>query len=334
MRIGLRVPPCDSLQDMVDVARSTEKAGFDYLWLPDSQLLWRDVWATLGALAVNTGSIILGTNVTNPVTREAAVTAGASATVIEAAPGRFVLGIGVGDSSVRIQGRRPARMAELAGYIEEVRSLLRGDEVAGGGKPYRMVEPSNHEVPIYISATGPRMLQLAGEVADGVIFVGGIDEAALAYANENVAIGRARGGRDGTGLDLAVGCFAHVGKDIEYGKLLMRPYAAVFALRHPDLLGEYAASPPASEKSLGFYPDLGHAREWEAAIDATDWVPDPLLDMFCDRYCLIGDGPSVKERVEELAGLGVDNLYVRGVHSYELPTDILDGFAEHVIGEI
>lgn len=319
---------------MADVARSAEKAGFDYLWLPDSQLLWRDVWATLGAVAVNTGRIILGTNVTNPVTREAAVTAGASATMVEAAPGRFVLGIGVGDSSVRIQGRRPARMAELAGYIEEVRSLLKGDEVAGADNAYRMVEPSRHEVPIYISATGPKMLQLAGEVADGVIFVGGIDEEALAYARENVAMGAARARRDGDGLDLAVGCFAHVGDDVGYGKLLMRPYAAVFALRHPDLLGDYEVSPPASEKGLGFYPDLGHAREWEAAIDATDWVPDPLLDMFCDRYCLIGDGPTVKEKVEELAELGVDNLYVRGVHSYELPTDILDGFAEHVIGEV
>lgn len=333
MRIGLRVPPCESLHEMVTMARHAENAGFDYLWLPDSQLLWRDVWATLGAVAVNTSQITLGTNVTNPVTREAAVTAGAAATLIEAAPGRFVLGIGVGDSSVRIQGRRPARMAEMAAYIEEIRILLRGDEVAGPDKPYRMMKPGGEEVPIYISATGPKMLQLAGEIADGVIFVGGIDVEALTYAREHVEKGAERAARDGSSLDIAVGCFAYVGDDIDYGRRLMRPYAAVFALRHPDLLGE-EVTPPGRERDLDFYPDLGHARDWYAAIEATDWVPDEVLNTFCDRYCLIGDGPAIRARVNELEKLGVTNLYVRGVHSYELPSDVLAGFADHVIGAI
>lgn len=314
----------------MEIARRAESAGFDYLWVPDSQLLWRDVWATLGAIAQGTDCMTLGTNVTNPVTREAAVTAGAAATIAEAAPNRFILGIGVGDSSVRIQGRSPARMAELATYVEEVRTLLAGDEVAGKAKPYRMVDSPDEPVPVYISATGPRMLRLAGELGDGVIFVGGIDEEALEYARQNIGIGAGRSQRDPATIDLAVGCFAYVGDDIEYGMRLMRPYAAVFALRHADLLGDEVDA-PGKEQDLGFYPDLGHARDWEAAIEATDWVPDEVLEAFCDRYCLIGDGPTIRRRVEELSDLGVDNLYVRGVHSYELPDDVLSGFSDHVI---
>ena len=330
LRIGLRVPPCAPLQDMVRITAKAEDAGFHYLWVPDSQLLWHDVWATLGALAIGTDRIILGTNVTNPVTRQAAVTAGASRTVMDAAPGRFVLGIGVGDSSVRIQGRPPARMGELRRYVSEVRTLLSGEAVPGPNQPYRMVEGRDEEPMVYVSATGPKMLQLAGEIGDGAIFVGGIDEASLEYARQNIASGASQARRDPSAVDIAVGCFAYVGDDIEYGMALMRPYAAVFALRHPDLLvGELEV--PGSEQELGFYPDLGHARDWDAAVEATDWVPDGVLTDFCERYCLIGDGPTIRGKVERLAAAGVDNLYVRGVHSYELPHAVLDGFAEHVL---
>jgi 5,10-methylenetetrahydromethanopterin reductase len=315
---------------MVEVARQTEEAGFHYLWLPDSQLLWRDVWATTGAMAVATDRIILGINVTNPVTRDASVTAGAAFTLVESAPGRFVLGIGVGDSSVRIQGRRPARMAELAAYVSDVRALVSGESLEGPEKPYRLIERAAQPVPVYISATGPKMLELAGELGDGVIFIGGVDTPSLEYAHHHIGVGAERAGKDLRDLDVAVGCFAHIGDDIERGKRLMRPYAAVFALRHPDLLVVMVET-PGREKDLDFYPDLGHAQDWDAAVEATDWVPDHVLEEFCDRYCLIGDGPSIKKRVDELDRMGVTNLYVRGVHSYELPLDLLDGFAQHVL---
>ncbi len=331
MRIGLRVPPCVPLRDMAEVARRAEKVGFAYLWVPDSQLLWNDVWATLGAIAVGTDQIVLGTNVTNPVTREAAVTAGATRTLIESTNRRFVLGIGVGDSSVRIQGRPPATMSELRRYVSEVRALLRGESLSGSSGRYRMVEATEVEVPVFVSATGPKMLQLAGEIGDGAIFVGGIDEASLEYARENIAAGAAGAGRDASEVEIAVGCFAYLGNDIDHGKRLMRPYAAVFALRHPELLGDEVTA-PGTEEQLAFYPDLGHARDWEAAIEATDWVPDRVLDDFCDRYCLIGDGPSIRRKVDGLASAGVDNLYVRGVHSYELPLSVLEGFGQHVLG--
>lgn len=332
MKIGLRVPPCEPVDAMAQVAVDAENAGFDFMWVPDSQLIWRDAWATLGAMAIRTDRIILGTNVTNSVTRDPSVTAGASATIVEAAPDRFVLGIGVGDSSVRIMGRRPSKMAELREYIQDVRTLLQGDTLTGpGGKEYRLIEEPKSEVPIYVSATGPKMLQLSGEIGDGIIFVGGIDNEALAYARENISAGAARSDRNSDSLDLAVGCFCYIGDDRDYGRQLMRPYAALFALRHPDLMGEFNVTPPGEEKSLGFYPDLGHAQDWEAAMEQTSWVPEPLLDIFCDRYCLIGDGPEVLGQVRELRDSGVENLYVRGVHSYRTPRDVLEGFAEHVI---
>ena len=75
IRFGLRVPPCLPLQEVAATVQQAEAEGFDYAWVPDSQLLWRDVWVTLGVAGARTSRIVLGTNVTNPRTRDATVTA-------------------------------------------------------------------------------------------------------------------------------------------------------------------------------------------------------------------------------------------------------------------
>jgi 5,10-methylenetetrahydromethanopterin reductase len=100
MRVGLRIPPCAPVPALVDLVRAADRAGLDEVWFPDSQLLWRDVFGVATAAAAGTDRITLGTAVTNLVTRHPAVVASAARTVAEIAPGRFILGVGVGNSSV------------------------------------------------------------------------------------------------------------------------------------------------------------------------------------------------------------------------------------------
>src|SRR5215211_8209236 len=104
MKFGLRVPVCETPSTVVDLIVRAERGGFDYIWLPDTQLLNREVWVTLGMAAAQTTQTVLGTNVTNPLTRHVSVTASAAATTHEASDGRFILGIGSGESSVRVMG--------------------------------------------------------------------------------------------------------------------------------------------------------------------------------------------------------------------------------------
>ena len=139
MRFGLRIPACRSPREVADLVVRAEAGGFDYAWLPDSQLLAHDVWVTLGVLADRTSKIVLGTNVTNPITRHPTVTAGAAATLDEQSNGRFVLGIGSGDSSVRVMGWKTARMARLREAVELMRSLWEGERVAPYGTPFRLM---------------------------------------------------------------------------------------------------------------------------------------------------------------------------------------------------
>ena len=94
MRFGLRIPPCRSAAEVARCVADAERAGFDIAWLPDSQFLWRDVWACLALAAARTERIVLGTCVTNLQTRDPSVTAAAAVTLDELAPGRTILGVG------------------------------------------------------------------------------------------------------------------------------------------------------------------------------------------------------------------------------------------------
>ena len=127
MEFGLRIPPCEDPRQVADLVLRAEQAGFGYAWIPDSQLLWRDLWVTLGVIAARTSRIILGTNVTNPLTRDVTVTASAAAAMDEVSDGRFILGYGSGDSSVRVMGWKTSRIEVMRTSIATMRSLWRGE---------------------------------------------------------------------------------------------------------------------------------------------------------------------------------------------------------------
>ena len=192
MRFGLRVPACESADRVADLIARAERGGFDYAWVPDTQLLNREVWVTLGVAAARTTRIVLGTNVTNPLTRHATVTASAAATMDELTGGRFILGIGTGESSVRVMGWKTARLAQVREYIELMRPLWEGRWVAPDGPSFHLKHATGRRVPIYIAASRPKLLQMAGEIADGVIKVTGISKAALEYGLANIEIGATR----------------------------------------------------------------------------------------------------------------------------------------------
>lgn len=331
MEIGLRIPGCAPGDEVADAVAAAERAGFAVAWLPDSQLLWRDVWITAALAAERTSDIVLGTNVTNPLTRHPTVTASAAATLHEVAgPGRVIVGLGSGDSSVRVMGRRTARLAELREAVDVMRQLWRGELVDfAGAAEARLHAPPGEELPVWIAAGGPRMLELAGEIGDGVITVAGITEAALERTRSRIATGAERAGRDG--LPIATGLFVHVTDDRSEGMRLARPYAAVYAIRYRDDLEADGIRIDPPDPAPRVYPDLGHAEDWEHAVEVSGWVPDEALERFCDAYCLIGTPEELTSRCRELAGRGIGHLYVRGYSSYELPHELCAAFGDTVI---
>src|SRR6516164_867289 len=132
MKISVGIYPKDAPADVIVSGKLADEMGFSTLWVLDSHLLFHEVYTLLGALAVSTERIRLGTAVTNPLTRHPTVTASAFSTLAALSGGRATLGISVGDSALRSMNLEVARMATLEETVALCRKLLRGEAVACG----------------------------------------------------------------------------------------------------------------------------------------------------------------------------------------------------------
>jgi 5,10-methylenetetrahydromethanopterin reductase len=194
-RFGLNRFDSRSVAAFVSDVRRAEALGWDAVLQPDSQLRRRDTYVLLAAAAQATERIMLGPLLANPVNRHPTVTASSIATIDELAPGRVLLGWGVGDTAVRLAGLRPARVKELEDSTRLMRALLDGGEVeVGAARPARL--PHHRPVPIWIAAGGPRTLRMAGSVADGVFIRVGTHRANITRTVEAIRAGAAEAGRD------------------------------------------------------------------------------------------------------------------------------------------
>jgi 5,10-methylenetetrahydromethanopterin reductase len=166
-RFGVVVLP-ESLGEFPALCREVEDGGFDWLGVADSQSVFRELYVALTLAALNTTRVRLGPLVTNPLTRHLVVTASAIASVDEVAGGRAVLGIGSGDSAIYTVGTPPATLAGLEDAVVTLGRLTSGTPIDRDGRRWH-VHRSARRVPVYLAAEGPRTLELAGRVADGVI---------------------------------------------------------------------------------------------------------------------------------------------------------------------
>ncbi|MEM7325862.1 MAG: LLM class flavin-dependent oxidoreductase [Actinomycetota bacterium] len=176
MDIGICVA---SKIDDIDYIVRAEELGYSHAWLADSHMIWSDPYACLALAASRTSTIQLGTGVAVAATRPAPVTAASIATINRLAPGRTFLGIGTGNTAMRIMGHKPMRIAEFDRYLETLRPLLAGEEAMftwrGRTSPVRHIMADDGfvdfapPIPLYISGFGPRSLALAGKHGDGAV---------------------------------------------------------------------------------------------------------------------------------------------------------------------
>ena len=160
------------MADFVDWVAHAETLGFGGVWVADSQSVFRDAFMALTLFADRTRQMELATGVTNIITRHPAVLAHSFATLDEYSNGRAVLGIGLGDSAVYTIGEKPAKLKRMEETINVLRRLMAGEEVNFDGRDIKVSWPPC-KVPVVTACTGPRSLQLAGRIADGVLFPGG-----------------------------------------------------------------------------------------------------------------------------------------------------------------
>ena len=192
---GVGLFPTEPLPKMIHLAKLSEELGFSHIWVGDSHLIWREAYVNMAAVALNTTRVKIGTGVTNPLTRHPSVVASAYATLEEYSPGRMIVGIGLGDSSVETMGMKPAKLSFFEKTMQQMRDLLAGNEVQLDTGKIHLLHPCKSKVPIYVAASGPKMLELSGRIADGIIVLVGVADEYIAHAKEKIAAGAKAAGR-------------------------------------------------------------------------------------------------------------------------------------------
>lgn len=221
MRFGVIPSPDVPLGVSVQWAQEVERLGFDFLGVPDTPLLMREVYVSMAAIALATERIRLAVTVTNPLTRDPSVTAGSILAINDLAPGRLSVGFGSGDSSTHGTGLGGAKMAQIAKYITTIRGLMAGDEVEYHGRRLKAAwndwEP--WDIQLLWAAHGEKSLYHAGRVANSVISGFGLLPETIARAEELIRNGAADAGRDPH--DVRIWYRAHVspGETVEDGFL-------------------------------------------------------------------------------------------------------------------
>lgn len=173
MLFGLTVSSIDD----VGLIAHAEHLGYDFCWVPDTQLLTSNPWAVLALAAQQTRRIRIGTGLAVAGLRLAPVLANSIATINRLAPGRTFCGVGTGNTAMRTMGRRPMAVKPFAEYLRVVRALLDGEEVdyrhGDSSRPIRFQNRNlghgDARVPIHVGGLGPRAQALAGELGDALV---------------------------------------------------------------------------------------------------------------------------------------------------------------------
>ena len=308
MQFGFTLKPEHSIERTLALTRQAEAAGFDYGWLFDAHVLWREPYVLLTLMAQATTRLRLGTCVTNPATREPSVTASSLAVLDEISDGRMDLGIGRGDSALRILGKNPTTMATLEDAVFAIKALVEGRSVDYEGKELRLPWTGSWTLPVWVAGYGPMALEMTGRVADGLILQLA-DPDLIRWFVAQVRSAEAAAGRAPGSVKIQAAAPAHVGSQ-EEGRERTRWFPALVSNHVVDLLNKYPLEElPASLTGYitnrAGYDYLHHA---EVGSSNASFVGDEVTD----RFCVLGSAQNHIAKLHELADAGVDqfNLYL------------------------
>jgi 5,10-methylenetetrahydromethanopterin reductase len=335
IRIHLRIPGTAPMPRLIRLIQDVEAAGFDGAGILDSQMISRDTFVVLGQAATNTSRLTLFPAVTNPFTRDASVLAGAIQTVAELAPGRVKFVIGTGYTSASTIGRKPATLAEMRACIATVKALTGGQTVDFNGTPGRLAYASGRPIPVLMAASGPKAIELAGEIADGALLLVGFNRGIIQRALEHLERGAKRAGRRLDDLEIIWAARIGTAATTQEARRLARPTAVHWGVLR---WGGYWLEPAGltlpklevPDAVRHVYPDLSHAHDWEAAIAATSFVPDEVVAQLCDAMGLIGTPAECAARILETTKLGVRNLYLMPLLTFAPPEQEITAFRDVV----
>ena len=272
----------------------------------------------------------LGTMVTNPVTRHETVIASAMTTLDEISGGRAVLGLGRGDSSVRTIGSQPMRVQPFKESVNRISRLCRGETVNFGSEHLTLAHrPEDaRAIPIYVAGYGPKVLQFAGEVADGVILQIATPSV-IRWCLQHVREGAERAGRSMEDIEVVAATPCYVGDDMDYGLNLLRPFPPSVANHVKDVLSKV----PREELPAELVEDMNldeHEYDYRDHAKPGAEHSATASDEVVERMTLIGTPEACADRIQELADAGVTQICIYNLaEEFYWPDSITRSNIEH-----
>ena len=353
MELGICVA---SKIDDIDYIVRAEALGYTHAWVADSQMIWSDPYAVLALAADRTSTIRLGTGVAVAPIRPAPVTAASIATINAIAPGRTFLGIGTGNTAMRIMGHKPMPIAEFDEYLTTLAPLLRGEETdftwRGRTSPVRHLMPDagfvnfDDEIPVYVSGFGPRSMKLAGKHGAGAVVSIPPDPTAMARVWRNLEAGAAEAGRTIDRSRFLTSSLTMI--------VILEPGEPVDSERVQRQCGAFAMSAVHYSydqwRNYGRPPSGPAAAVWEDYTTLLDEVPDEvrhlriheghccwvvpeeerfLTQALIEASCLVGTAEQVLEKLQALGEAGLQQMMI--IPSLEPRYDVLEQVATEIL---
>lgn len=308
-----------------------EDLGYDDIWVPDERLL-RNVYVSLATVAGATSRVGLGTAVTNPYTRHPVMTAAAIATIDELSGGRATLALGAGGGLGAYGIERHGPVQALRETIEIVRRLTSGETVTFSGHHFRLDGahldfPAVRTVPIYVAARGPRILSLAGELADGVIIGGFAQPGGIGYSQRQIEAGLAKRGRPRSDIDQLSWLYISASPSRDAARIAVSKIVLASLITSRPILDEIGIELPAALR---------------AHLDASGWVypretPEQaaalLPDHIVDAFAVYGTPAECVARVRQIRSCGINHVcFVLFPPAGETVSSLASLLAQQVVG--
>ena len=296
-------------EHIVALTKQAEGAGFSYGWIFDSHVLWQEPYPLLTLMAANTRKMRLGTCVTNPVVRDATVTASLLATLNQISNGRMDCGIGRGDSSRRVMGKKPTTLENLEETVRTIRDLTAGKQITYEDHPIQMPWADKGVPPIWIAGYGPKALRCAGRVGDGVILQFA-DPHLIKWCLGFVKEGAREAGRDFSKMKVMSATAVWVSNDRKVAREHVRWFPALVSNHVVDLVSRYKPEelPPELTGYIQDRKGYNYLHHAEVGSSNAEFVTDEVVD----RFCVVGTADDHVQKLRELKSIGVTqfNIYL------------------------
>jgi probable F420-dependent oxidoreductase len=313
---------------LVELTQRAEELGFTHAWTFDSHILWQEPYVIHSQMLSATHRIMVGPFVTNPSTRDPTVTGSVFATLNDMFGNRTVCGIGRGDSARRVLGRRPTTLAETEAAIHVIRDLAEGRAITTPVGEVRIPWVRDGRLEVWLAAYGPRALELAGGVADGLI-IQLADPVIIRWMVARARDAAEAAGRDPGALTVCAAAPAYVGEDLAHQRDQCRWFGGMVGNHVIEMVNRYGDGGEDIPRALTDYVAARTAYDYShhgrAGNPDTEFVPDEIVD----RFCVLGTPADHLAKMGELRDAGVDQFNIYLMH--DAKDETLTAYGERII---